>query len=184
MSTGPKSIKEAIANNKAAIDEHTKRLDFHTKWIGRLVSYESTVKKNVLGVADNKKLLEEMKIEEEKTFGNVKETKSLLGKHVDWTTDMFKRRKKWVQDYMKKNADRFALIKKTLIDYSKNFEILQNKLDKNDRKLKSNQLFIANFLADKYPDFQGKWEENEKQRKEKRSEELALTRKTIKISKF
>ena len=202
MATGPKSIKEAIENNKAAIDEHkeaiennkaaidehTKRLNFHRRWIGRLTSYESTVKKNVLGVADNKKLLEEMKIEEEKTFGNVKETKSLLEKHVEWTTDMFERRKQWVQKFIKNCQNRFDNIQENFVKVQNfmdrterngdvidnNFENVSRRFSRRDERDKNQLSFLIEFLADKYPEFKGKWVENAKKLKLQRSEKVAL----------
>ena len=90
--------------------------------------------------------------------------------------------------------------KKKFDNIQENFDKVENfmgRINNNEDLLeqkinihKNRELFIANFLANKYPEFKGKWEENERKRKEKRSEEMAVDalatigRKTIKISKF
>lgn len=79
----------------------------------------------------------------------------------------------------------FRKVKKNVDRIDRNADILDKKI--NIRK--NRELFIANFLADKYPEFKGMWEENEKKWKEKRSEETAAEAlvgigKIVKISKF
>lgn len=87
-----------------------------------------------------------------------------------------KNKLKTIDEKLQKNLDRI----------DRNFDETDRR-DLRDRKQLS---FLIRFLADKYPDFKGKWEENEKKRKEERSEEMAVDalttigRKTIKISKF
>lgn len=72
MSTGPKIFKDI----QAAINKHELRLDFHKKWIGRLKSYESIVKKNVTGVYENKKDLEVHLRDISRLFRNVEKVES------------------------------------------------------------------------------------------------------------
>tara|TARA_B100000925_G_scaffold265411_1_gene224550 strand:+ start:655 stop:1122 length:468 start_codon:yes stop_codon:yes gene_type:complete len=128
----------------------------------RIGYYGELVKKNIKGVADNKNKVK------------------IIEKRLE---DMEGNNSKKKFDNIQENFDK---VENFMGRINNNEDLLEQKINIH----KNRELFIANFLANKYPEFKGKWEENERKRKEKRSEEMAVDalatigRKTIKISKF